>query len=61
MGFKRNRNMSNSEINYSWENLQQYKNKLLKFCLSEKWYIIDFIDDNCLSNKRNEFISGCKH
>ena len=29
--------------------------------LLEKLYIIDFIEDNCLLNKRNEFISGCKH
>ena len=32
-----------------------------KLCLLEKLYIIDFIDDNRLLNKRNEFISGCKH
>ena len=31
-----------------------------KLCLLEKWYIIDFIDDNRLLNKRNEYISGCK-
>ena len=40
---------SNTKINYC------------KLCLSEKLYIIDFIDDHRLSNKRNEFISGCKH
>ena len=32
-----------------------------KLCLLEKLYIIDFIDSNRLVNKRNEFISGCKH
>ena len=32
-----------------------------KLCLLEKLYIIDFIDNNRLLNKRNEFISGCKH
>ena len=32
-----------------------------KLCLLEKFYIIDFIDDNRLLNKRNEFKSGCKH
>ena len=32
-----------------------------KVCLLEKLYIIDFIDDNWLLNKRNEFIGGCKH
>ena len=40
---------SNTKINYC------------KLCLLEKLYIIDFIDDNRLLNKRNEFISGCKH
>ena len=40
---------SNTKINYC------------KLCLVEKLYIIDFIDDNRLLNKRNEFISGCKH
>ena len=40
---------SNTKINYC------------KLCLLEKLYIIDFIDDNRLFNKRNEFISGCKH
>ena len=29
-------------------------------CLPKKFYIIDFIE-NRLLNKRNEFISGCKH
>ena len=42
-------NYSNTKINYC------------KLCLLEKLYIIDFIDDNRLLNKRNEFISGCKH
>ena len=32
-----------------------------KLCLLEKMYTIDFIDDNRLLSKRNEFISGCKH
>ena len=32
-----------------------------KLCLLEKLHINDFIDDNRLLNKRNEFISGCKH
>ena len=32
-----------------------------KLCLVEKLYIIDFIHDNRLLNKRNEFISGCTH
>ena len=32
-----------------------------KLCLLEKLYILDFIDDNRLLNKRSEFISGCKH
>ena len=39
----------NTKINYS------------KLCLLEKLYITDFIDNNCLMNKRNEFISGYKH
>ena len=37
------------------------KIKYCKLCLPKKLYIIDFIDDNRLLNKRNEFISGCKH
>ena len=61
MGFERNRNKSNRQIVYCWENLLQYKNKLLQIYFLEKLYIIDFIDDNRLLNKRNEFISGCKH
>ena len=40
---------SNTKINYC------------KLRLLEKLYIIDFIDVNCVMNKRNEFISGCKH
>ena len=40
---------SNTKINYR------------KLCLLGKLYIIDFIDENCLLNKRNEFISDCKH
>ena len=32
-----------------------------KSCLLKKLYTIDFIDVNCLLNKRNKFISGCKH
>ena len=40
---------SNTKINYC------------KLCLLGKLYIIDFIDENCLLNKRNEFISDCKH
>jgi len=32
-----------------------------KLCLLKKLYILDFIDDNRLLNKRSEFISGCKH
>ena len=32
-----------------------------KLCLLENLYITDFIDDNPLLNKRNEFASGCKH
>ena len=39
---------SNTKINYC------------KLCLLEKMYIVDFIDDSCLLNKRNEFISGRK-
>ena len=41
-----------------------YCNTKINYCklgLREKLYIIDFIDDNRLLNKRNEFISGCKH
>ena len=40
---------SNTKLNYC------------KLCLLEKLYIVDFIDDNCLLNKRNEFVSGFKH
>ena len=32
-----------------------------KLYLLRKLYIIDIIDDNCLLNKRNEFISGCNN
>ena len=39
---------SNTKINYC------------NSCLLEKLYIIHFIDDSRLLNKRNEFISGCK-
>ena len=39
---------SNTKLNYC------------KLCLLKKLYIIDFIE-NRLLNKRNEFISGCKH
>ena len=59
MGFKRNRNKSNSKMVYCGENLQQYKNKLLQIGTSRN--ITDFIDDDRLLNKRNELISGCKH
>ena len=41
-----------------------YCNTKINYCklyLLEKLYIIDFIDDNRLLNKRNEFIRGCKH
>ena len=41
-----------------------YSNTKINYCklwLLKKLYIIDFIDDNRLLNKRNEFISGCKH
>ena len=41
-----------------------YCNTKINYCklrLLEKLYIIDFIDDNRLLNKRNESISGCKH
>ena len=40
-----------------------YSNTKLNYCklfLLKKLYIIDFIE-NRLLNKRNEFISGCKH
>ena len=40
---------SNTKINYC------------NLCLLEKLYIIDFTDDSRLLNKKNEFISGCKH
>ena len=40
---------SNTKINYC------------KSCLLKKLYTIDFVDVNCLLNKRNKFISGCKH
>ena len=29
-----------------------------KLCLPEKWYVIDFINDNRILNIRNEFING---
>ena len=44
------------------EKIYRYtKIKYCNFCLLEKLYIIDFIDHNCLLNKRNKFISGFKH
>ena len=30
-------------------------------CLAEKLHIIEHFNDNRLLNKRNEFISGCRH
>ena len=30
-------------------------------CLAEKVYLIEHFNDNRLFNKRNEFISGCRH
>ena len=41
-----------------------YSNTKINYCklyLLENLFIIDFIDDNRLLNKRNEFISSCKH
>ena len=41
-----------------------YSNTKTNYCklyLLENLYIIDFIDDNRLLNKQNEFISSCKH
>ena len=41
-----------------------YCNTKINYCklrLPEKLYLIDFIDDDHLLNKRNEFISSCNH
>ena len=60
-------NLKETEINpiVKWSTFEKiYSNTKInycKLCLLEILYITDFIDDNCLFNKRNEFISGCKH
>ena len=30
-------------------------------CLAEKLHLIEHLNDNRLLNKRNEFITGCRH
>ena len=64
---KRISNLKETEINQivKWSIVERIycntKINYCKLCLLEKSYIIDFIDDNRLLNKRNEFISGCNY
>ena len=50
---------------FKWSIVEKiYSNTKINYCklrLLEKLYVIDLIDDSRLLNKRNEFISGCKH
>ena len=64
---------SNEPSKYIWDLKETGKNPIVKWsiveniysntkpCPLEKLYIIDFIDENRLLNKKNELISGCKH
>ena len=48
-----------------WSIVKRIKNKVssksCQLCLSEKFYIIDNLNDNRMLNKRTEFISKCRH
>ena len=41
---------------YGWK-----KPNFCSLCLAEKLHLIEHFNDNWLLNKRNEFISGCRH
>ena len=55
--------INNYTIN--WSIVKQIKGKLnsknCQLCLSEKYYIIDSLDDEKTLNKRDEFIKKCRH
>ena len=61
--FNKVRNINNKakQITRTLKIYSDTKINYCKLCLLEKLYILDFIDDNRLLNKRSEFISGCKH
>ena len=61
MGFKRNRNSPIDKWSIAEKIYSSTKINYCSFCLLEKLYIIDFINDDRIFNKKNEFISGCKH